>query len=43
MQSTGEYSRLVYHLFEGSFAIFSVNAAHMNRVPGRKPDKADAR
>jgi transposase len=43
MESTGEYWRPVYHLWEGNFTIFLVNAAHVTQVPGRKTDKADAR
>jgi len=43
MESTGEYWRPVYHRLEGTFAVFLVNAAHVQRVPGRKTDKAEAR
>jgi transposase len=43
MESTGEYWRPVYNLLEGDITIFLVNAAHVQQVPGRKTDKADAR
>jgi transposase len=43
MESTREYWRPVYHLLEGSFTVFQVNAAPVKQVPGRKTDKADAR
>jgi transposase len=43
MESTGEYWRPVHNLWEGTFAVFLVNAAHVKRVPGRKTDKVDAR
>jgi transposase len=43
MESTGAYWQPVYNLLEGTFAVFLVNAAHVQNVPGRKTDKADAR
>ena len=43
MESTGEYWKPVSNLLEGTFAVILVNAAHMQNVPGRKTDKADAR
>jgi transposase len=43
MESMGEYWRPVYHLLEGDFTVFLVNAARVKQVPGRKTDKADAR
>ena len=43
MESTGEYWHPVSNLLEGHFTVLLVNAAHVKNVPGRKPDKADAR
>ena len=33
----------MYNLLEGTFTVLLVNAAHAKQVPGRQPDKADAR
>lgn len=43
MASPGESGRPVYHLLEGRLTVFGVNAAHVQQVPGRQPDQADAR
>jgi transposase len=43
MESTGEYWKPVYNLLGGNVTLFLVNAAHVQQVPGRKTDKADAR
>jgi transposase len=43
MESTGEYWKPVFNLFEGTVHVFLVNASPVKRVPGRKTDKADAR
>jgi hypothetical protein len=43
MGSTGEYWTPVSNILEGEFTIFLVNAAHVQQVPGRKTDTADAR
>jgi transposase len=43
MESTGEYWRPIDNLLEGTFTVLLVNAAHVQQVPGRKTDKADAR
>jgi transposase len=40
---TGAYWHPVSHLLEGTLMVFVVNAAHVNHVPGRHTDKADAR
>jgi transposase len=40
---TGAYWYPVSHLLEGTLMVFVVNAAHVNHVPGRHTDKADAR
>jgi transposase len=40
---TGAYWHPVSHLLEGTLTVFVVNAAHVNHVPGRHTDKADAR
>jgi Transposase len=42
-ESTGEYWKPVLNIWEGSFTVFPVNAAHVKPVPGRKTDRADAR
>ena len=43
MESTAGYWKPGCNLREGNFQLFLVNAAHRNRVAGRKTDKADAR
>ena len=43
MESTGEYWKPIFNLLEGSVQVILVNAAHVEQVPGRKTDKADAR
>ena len=43
MESTGEYWNPLDHLLEGDCTVFLVNAAHVQQVPGRKTDQADAR
>jgi transposase len=43
MESTGEYWKPMVHLLEGTLQVFLVNASPVTRVPGRKPDQADAR
>ena len=40
---TGAYWHPVSHLLEGTLTVFVVNTAHVNHVPGRHTDKADAR
>jgi transposase len=42
MESTGVYWRPIYNLLEGHFELLVVDAQHINAVPGRKPDVADA-
>lgn len=42
MESTGEFWKPLYNLFEGNFVILVVNAQHMHNVPGRKTDVKDA-
>ena len=41
MESTGVYWQPVYNVWEGSFAVLLVNAAHSKAVPGRKTDVKD--
>lgn len=41
MESTGVYWKPVYNLFEASFEVLLVNAAHLKQVPGRKTDVKD--
>ena len=36
MESTGVYWKPIFHVLEGEFEIFLVNAQHMKAVPGRK-------
>jgi transposase len=43
MESTGDSWRPVYNLLEGTVTSSLGNAAHVQQVPGRKTDKADAR
>jgi Transposase len=43
MESMREYWKSVYHLLEGTFTVFLVNATHVKNVPGWKTDKADVR
>ncbi len=42
MESTGEFWKPLYNLFEGHFEILVVNAQHVRNVPGRKTDVKDA-
>jgi transposase len=42
MESTGVYWKPIFHVLEGEFEIFLVNAQHMKAVPGRKTDVKDA-
>lgn len=41
MESTGVYWKPVYYILEDSVTVLLVNAAHLNKVPGRKTDVAD--
>jgi Transposase len=43
MESTGEYWKPVYHILEGDFTVFLVNAAPATQEPGRKTDQSEAR
>jgi transposase len=43
VESTGEYWKPAFNLLEGTAQVVLVHAAHVKQVPGRKPDKADAR
>jgi len=38
----GVYWKPIFHVLEGEFEIFLVNAQHMKAVPGRKTDVKDA-
>jgi len=38
MESTGVYWKPVFHLLEGRFAAWLINAQHIKQVPGRKTD-----
>src|SRR5215470_310717 len=42
MESTGVYWRPIGNLLEGQFAVWLVNAQHIQAVPGRKTDIKDA-
>ena len=42
MESTGVYWKPVYYVLEDDFSAGCVNAAHLQHVPGRKTDVADA-
>jgi transposase len=42
MESTGAYWRPVSNLLAGTVAVLLVHAAHVQQVPGRKTDKAEA-
>jgi transposase len=42
MESTGVYWKPVFHVWEGHFEVLLVNAQHLQNVPGRKTDPADA-
>jgi transposase len=42
LESTGEFWKPIYNLFEGQFEILLVNAQHIKHVPGRKTDVKDA-
>ena len=42
LESTGEYWKPVFNLLEGSFAVWLLNAQHIQAVPGRKTDVRDA-
>jgi transposase len=37
-ESTGVYWKPVYHVLEGRFTVWLVNAQHVKQVPGRKTD-----
>src|SRR3990170_5314222 len=41
MESTGVYWKPIYHILEGGFELFLVNAKHVKHVPGRKTDVKD--
>ena len=41
MESTGVYSKPVYHILEGDFEVMLVNAKEFKNVPGRKTDVSD--
>ena len=43
MESTGESWKPVLNLWEGNGQVVLVHAAHVEAVPGRKMEKADAR
>jgi transposase len=43
MEATGVYWKPVWHVLEGRFELWLVNAAHARNVPGRKSDVNDAR
>jgi len=43
MESTGVYWKPLYHVLAGVLEVFVGNAADMQRRPGKKTDKADAR
>lgn len=42
IESTGDYWKPVFNLLEGDFAVWLVNARHVQQVPGRKTDALDA-
>jgi transposase len=42
MESTGEFWKPIWNLFEGSFELLLVNPEQVKRVPGRKTDVQDA-
>jgi transposase len=42
MESTGEYWKPIFNIWEGTYEVFLVNAAHVKNVPGRKTDRPDA-
>ena len=42
LESTGEFWKPVFNLLEGSFAVWLLNAQHVQAVPGRKTDVRDA-
>ena len=41
IESTGCYWKPVYHVLEGRFTVWLVNAQHVKQVPGRKTDAKD--
>jgi hypothetical protein len=43
LASTGEYGQPVLHLREGPCPVGLVHTAHVNKVPGRHTDQAEAR
>jgi transposase len=43
MASPGEYWKPLSNILEGDWTVFLGNAAHVQQVPGRKTDQADAR
>ncbi|HEV2459034.1 MAG TPA: transposase [Ktedonobacterales bacterium] len=42
LESTGEFWKPVFHLLEGTCAVWLLNAAHIKAVPGRKTEVNDA-
>lgn len=42
MESTGEYWKPIYNIWEFNFEVMVVNAQHLKKVPGRKTDVKDA-
>jgi transposase len=42
MESTGVYWKPVFHILEGRFTVWLVNAQHIKQVPGRKTDVKDS-
>jgi transposase len=42
MESTGVYWKPIFHVLEGQFSVWVVNAQHIKQVPGRKTDVSDA-
>jgi len=42
LESTGEFWKPVFNLLESSFAVWLLNAQHIQAVPGRKTDVRDA-
>jgi transposase len=41
IESTGCYWKPFYHVLEGRFTVWLVNAQHVKQVPGRKTDAKD--
>jgi transposase len=42
LESTGVYWKPIYHILEGSFTVWVLNAQHVKNVPGRQTDVKDA-